>query len=415
MRAFFHELAESIERGETVGLATIVKRRGSVPREVGAKMIVHRGGAITGTVGGGCGEAEIWRSALGTIESGSPQSVYVDLTEEIALTSEGVCGGTYEVFVQPWSRALHPLAVELPMDEYARAAEAALSANQGAVLASVIHATGAWRDRLGAQTLICEDGEATGTLGLDEDGSAFARSPAVPGGPFPGTVAGATSSIREAALAALRAGTPLVAEYAGPEGSVAEVFFDPFLPRPELIIVGAGHIAVPLAQLAHSLDFEVTVIDDRASFANKERFPQASQILVSGAGPSLGSLKITPRSHLVLVTRAHSHDVDALRAVINSEAAYIGMIGSQRRVWAVYKLLHDEGVPAEKLARVRAPIGLDLGGNTPAEIALCIMSEIVMLRRGATGAPMSDRLRGRYQARLARLDEDGADEVEAEQ
>lgn len=391
MRAFFHELAEAIERGETVALATIVKRRGSVPREVGAKMIVHRGGAITGTVGGGCGEAEIWRSALSVIESGQPQSVYVDLTEEIALTSEGVCGGTYEVFVQPWSRALHPIAIELPMEQYARAAEAALAANQGAVLASVIHATGAWHDRLGAQMLIREDGETTGTLDLD---------------------ASSEASIRQTALEALRQGTPLVAEYAGTEGSVAEVFFDPFLPRPELIIVGAGHIAVPLANLAHALDFDVTVIDDRASFANKERFPQASQIIVGGAEQALRGLKITPRSHLVLVTRAHSHDVEALRAVITSDAAYIGMIGSQRRVWAVYKLLHDEGVSAEQLLRVRAPIGLDLGGNTPAEIALCIMSEIVMLRRGGTGAPMSDRLRGRYQARLARLDADGMDDEE---
>jgi xanthine dehydrogenase accessory factor len=390
MRAFFQELAESIERGETVSLATIVKRRGSVPREVGAKMIVHKGGAITGTVGGGCGEAEIWRSALGAIASGRPQSVYVDLTEEIALTSEGVCGGTYEVFVQPWSRTLHPLAIELPMDQFARAAEAALAANQGAVLVSVIHATGAWQDCLGAQMLICEDGKTTGALDLGVNEQAM----------------------RETALLALREGTPLVAEYAGPAGSVAEVFFDPFLPRPELIIVGAGHIAVPLAQLAHSLDFEVTVIDDRASFANKERFPQVGQIVVSGAGPALGRLKITPRSHLVLVTRAHSHDVEALRAVITSDAAYIGMIGSQRRVWAVYKLLHDEGVPAEQLLRVRAPIGLDLGGNMPAEIALCIMSEIVLLRRGGTGAPMSDRLRGRYQARLARLDADGEEEEE---
>ncbi len=391
MRAFFHELAEAIERGETVALATIVKRRGSVPREVGAKMIVHRGGAITGTVGGGCGEAEIWRSALSVIESGRPQSVYVDLTEEIALTSEGVCGGTYEVFVQPWSRALHPVAITLPMDQYARAAEAALAANQGAVLASVIHATSAWYDRLGAQMLLREDGETTGALDLD---------------------ASSEASIRQAALEALRAGTPLVAEYTGPEGSVAEVFFDPFLPRPELIIVGAGHIAVPLANLAHMLDFDVTVIDDRASFANKERFPQASQIIVGGAEQALRGLKITPRSHLVLVTRAHSHDVEALRVVIHSDAAYIGMIGSQRRVWAVYKLLHDEGVPAEHLLRVRAPIGLDLGGNTPAEIALCIMSEIVMLRRGGTGAPMSDRLRGRYQARLARLDAEGVDDEE---
>lgn len=383
MRAFFQELAESLEKGETVALATIVKRRGSVPREVGAKMIVHQGGAITGTVGGGCGEAEIWRSALSVIETGRPQSVFVDLTEEISLSSQGVCGGTYEVFVQPWSQRVRPLAIDLSMDEYARAAEAALASNRAAALATVIHATGLWRERLGAQMLICEDGALTGSLGLDK-----ARE----------------GDITAAATAAMRSGMPTVVDLAGPEGSVAEVFLDPFLPRPGLIIVGAGHIAMPLAQLAHSLEFEVTVIDDRASFANAERFPQARQIIIGGAEQSLCGLTITPRSHIVLVTRAHSHDVEALRAVINSEAAYIGMIGSQRRVWAVYKLLHEEGVPAEKLARVRAPIGLDLGGTTPAEIALCIMAEIVMLRQGGTGLPLSDSLRERYMARLARLD-----------
>ncbi|HEY7357384.1 MAG TPA: XdhC family protein [Ktedonobacterales bacterium] len=387
MRAFFQELAASLEQGETVALATIVRRRGSVPREVGAKMIVHPGGAITGTVGGGCGEAEIWRSALSAIESGRPQSVYVDLTEEIALSSQGVCGGTYEVFVQPWSKTLHPAAIDLPMDQYARAAEAALAANQAAALVTVIHATGAWHAQLGAQMLVCEDGAATGSPGLG---------------------AHLEPTIREAALVAMHAGEPCVQEYAGPDGSLAEVFFDPFLPRPELILVGAGHIALPLAKLAASLDFEVTVIDDRASFANKERFPQARQILVAGAEAALRGLRITPRSHLVLVTRAHSHDVEALRAVIDSEAAYIGMIGSQRRVWAVYKLLHEEGVAAEKLARVRAPIGLDLGGGTPAEIALCIMAEIMLLRRGGTAQPLSDRLRERYQARLAKLDADEA-------
>ncbi|HEY7356073.1 MAG TPA: XdhC family protein, partial [Ktedonobacterales bacterium] len=366
-------------------LATIVRRRGSVPREVGAKMIVHPGGAITGTVGGGCGEAEIWRSALSAIESGRPQLVYVDLTEEIALSSQGVCGGTYEVFVQPWSKTLRSAAIDQPMDQYARAAEAALAANQAAALATVIHATGAWHAQLGAQMLVCEDGATTGSPGLG---------------------AQLEPTIREAALAAMLAGEPSIQEYAGPDGSLAEIFIDPFLPRPEVILVGAGHIAMPLAKLAASLDFEVTVIDDRASFANKERFPEARQILVAGAEAALRGLRITPRSHLVLVTRAHSHDVEALRAVIDSEAAYIGMIGSQRRVWAVYKLLHDEGVAAEKLARVRAPIGLDLGGGTPAEIALCIMAEIVLLRRGGTGQPLSDRLRGRYQARLAKLDAD---------
>jgi xanthine dehydrogenase accessory factor len=154
------------------------------------------------------------------------------------------------------------------------------------------------------------------------------------------------------------------------------------------------------------MNFSVTLTDDRASFANRERFPNATQLLVGDIEATLRNYPITPRTHIVLVTRAHAHDVQGLRAIIDSPAAYIGMIGSQRRVWAVFKLLHEEGVPAEKLIRVRAPIGLDLGGSTPEEIALCIMAEITMLRYGGSGRAMSEALRTRYMERLKRLDED---------
>ena len=154
------------------------------------------------------------------------------------------------------------------------------------------------------------------------------------------------------------------------------------------------------------MNFSVSVTDDRASFASRERFPTAKQLLVGDIESTLKNYPITPRTHIVLVTRAHAHDVQGLRTIIDSPAAYIGMIGSQRRVWAVFKLLHEEGVPAEKLGRVRAPIGLDLGGSTPEEIALCIMAEIIKLRHGGTGIAMSEPLRDRYMERLRRLDED---------
>src|SRR5207245_9236249 len=114
--------------------------------------------------------------------------------------------------------------------------------------------------------------------------------------------------------------------------------------------------------------------DDRASFVSRERFQYANRLVVGNIEEALRNYPITPRTHIVLVTRAHAHDVQGLRAIIDSPAAYIGMIGSQRRVWAVFKLLHEEGIPPEKLLRVRAPIGLDLGGSMPEEIALCIMS-----------------------------------------
>ena len=395
MKELFQEIISDLESGETVAMATIVKRKGSVPREVGAKMLVHRGGKISGTVGGGCGEAEVWRSALNVIDTKRPNIVQVDLTEEIAMESQGVCGGIFDVFVQPWHNALLP--GQPTMRDFASAINASLEGEQGVVLATIIEAGGAWRPCTGQQMLVHENGETLGTLML------------------PDAPEGLTLQLIESAQKAISTGKPhienvgatlAVARPAEAANAWAEIFIEPFVPNPVLLIAGAGHIAAPLASLAHLMNFSVSVTDDRASFASRERFPTAKQLLVGDIESMLQNYPITSRTHIVLVTRAHAHDVQGLRAIIDSPAAYIGMIGSQRRVWAVFKLLHEEGVPAEKLARVRAPIGLDLGGSTPEEIALCIMAEIIVLRHGGTGIAMSEPLRDRYMQRLKRLDQD---------
>ncbi len=386
MKELFQEIIHELESGETVALATIVKRKGSVPREVGAKMLVHRGGAISGTVGGGCGEAEVWRSALNVIDTKRPTIVQVDLTEEIAMESQGVCGGIFDVFVQPWHNSLLP--GQPGMQDFASSINAALEGERAVVLASIIAAGGAWRPCIGQQMLVHENSETLGTLML------------------PDAPKGLAFQLNESAQKAIATGKPHIEKIPGSANAWAEIFIEPFVPNPVLLIAGAGHIAAPLASLAHLMNFSVSVTDDRASFASRERFPTVKQLLVGDIESTLKNYPITPRTHIVLVTRAHAHDVQGLRAIIDSPAAYIGMIGSQRRVWAVFKLLHEEGVPAEKLGRVRAPIGLDLGGSTPEEIALCIMAEIIKLRHGGTGIAMSEPLRDRYMERLRRLDED---------
>lgn len=408
MRELFQELVQRLEQGETVAMATVVKRKGSVPREVGAKMLVLRGGKISGTVGGGCGEAEVWRSALNVIDTRRPSMVSVDLTEEIALESEGVCGGIFDVFVQPWFNASEAEPEQPSMQAYAQAISEALQGEQACALATIIAAGGAWRSAIGQHMLVHENGTTLGNLALA------------------GAEANLAEQIIKSAQKAILTGKPHIETIGNPEGrrartgiggpvlaagldAWAEIFIEPFIPPPVLLIAGAGHIAAPLAALGSLMNFSVSVTDDRASFANRERFPTAKQILVGDIESILRGYPLTPRTHIVLVTRAHAHDVHGLRAVIDSPAAYIGMIGSQRRVWAVFKLLHDEGVPAEKLARVRAPIGLDLGGSTPEEIALSIMSEIILLRHHGSGHPMSDALRSRFMVRLRRLDE-GEDE-----
>ncbi len=386
MRELIQELLYELERGETVAMATIVRRRGSVPREVGAKMLVHRDGKISGTVGGGCGEAEVWRSALNALDTQRPSSVQVELTEEIAMESQGVCGGIFDVFIQPWNNL--PGAVEPGMRDFAHAIHEALTGEQAIVMLTVIAGSGAWQAQMGRQMLVHENGETLGRLELPRGSSV------------------ADAYLVQSAQQAIAEGKARLDKISGPQGSRAEIFVEPFLPPPVLLIAGAGHIAGPLASIAHLMNYSVSVTDDRASFAKRERFPHAQRLLVGNIAATLRDYPITPRTHIVLVTRAHAHDVHGLRAIIDSPAAYIGMIGSQRRVWAVFKLLHAKGVAIEKLMRVRAPIGLDLGGSTPEEIALSIMAEITILHRGGSGAPMSEALRSRYRERLLRLDQE---------
>ncbi|MFL5628651.1 MAG: XdhC family protein [Ktedonobacteraceae bacterium] len=387
MRELIQELLNDLERGETVAMATIVRRKGSVPREVGAKMLVHRGGKISGTVGGGCGEAEVWRSALNVIDTQRPSTVQVELTEEIAMESQGVCGGIFDVFVQPWYNGT--LSDRPAMRDYALAMNEAMTGEQAIVIVTVVAAGGLWHGQVGQHMLVYENGQTLGALDL------YAAPPELP------------PRLVQLAQQAIEVGKPQLEKIDGPQNSWVEIFVEPILPRPVLLIAGAGHIAAPLAAIAHLMNYSVSVTDDRASFANRERFPHADRLLVGNIETTLQNYPITPRTHIVLVTRAHAHDVQGLRAIIDSPSAYIGMIGSQRRVWAVFKLLHEEGVPIEKLMRVRAPIGLDLGGGTPEEIALCIMAEITMLRHGGSGAAMSEALRNRYRQRLLRLDQDG--------
>jgi xanthine dehydrogenase accessory factor len=189
------------------------------------------------------------------------------------------------------------------------------------------------------------------------------------------------------------------------DGDVA-VFFDLVLPKPTLVVVGAGHVAVPIAHIGRMLDFDVVVIDDRPSFANADRFPDATEIIVDDFVAALGRIEITPTTSVVLVTRGHTHDVHALRFLVGKPAGYIGMIGSRRRVYAVFKLLRDDGFGVDDLLKVHAPIGLDIKTETPGEIAISVGAELLKARRGGGAASMSDLLRPQYRYSLSRGDDD---------
>ena len=192
-----------------------------------------------------------------------------------------------------------------------------------------------------------------------------------------------------------------------PEGEV-KVFVDVQVQPPHLIIVGAGHIAVPLASIAATCDFAVTVLDDRPQYAHPARFPTAQRVIAGPFRPELAALRGTTgfdkHTYIVLVTRGNQHDVDCLVEVLDDPMAYIGMIGSQRRIRAVFDLLEQEqGIAPEKFDRIYAPVGLDIGARTPAEIAVCIMAEMINVMRQGPAIPKSQQIRQERQARRERV------------
>jgi xanthine dehydrogenase accessory factor len=236
-------------------------------------------------------------------------------------------------------------------------------------MVTVVKATGNYADALGRRALVWLDRDPMGSLNLG-DLEALA-------------LAGAAKALTQR--------RPQMLTYTDDQ---VELFVEVQRRPPTLIIVGAGHVAQPLATLGKLIDFEVVVIDDRPQYANTDRFPMADRVIAAPFRPTLRDWPIDTDTFLVLVTRGHSHDVECLLEIIDSPARYIGMIGSKRRVRAVFDLLEQEqGIPREKFDRVYAPIGLDIGAESPAEIGVCIIAEIINVYRGGRAESLSDALR----------------------
>lgn len=253
--------------------------------------------------------------------------------------------------------------------EAARHALAALEGGRPVALVTVVQAPVV--DAVGRRLVVTAE-EVRGALGsaeLDERGVEYARE----------ALAARLCGIRELELSG---GT--WALYVEPQHAVAE-----------LLIVGAGHIGQALSRFAAPLGFRVTVIDDRAEFASRERFPEATRVLAVSYEDPFRDVVVGPDTCVVLVTRGHKYDYDCILQLLGMEAcpAYLGMIGSRRRVRATFEALVRDGVDPERLAQVHAPIGLDIGAETPEEIALAIAAELVAVRRGGSGGRLSEKER----------------------
>jgi xanthine dehydrogenase accessory factor len=239
-----------------------------------------------------------------------------------------------------------------------------------AALATIVRATGSTPQRVGAKMLVLEDGSQVGTIGGGcYESDAFVR-----------------------ARRAIETGRPELAHYelndemAEENGLICggrmDVFIEPVAPAPELFVIGAGHVGAQLATLAATTGFRTHVVDDREKFASAERVPGAASVTVEHVPDWLARAALPAGAYVVVVTRGHRHDLDALRLLVGRDLAYLGLIGSRAKVARLYDVLRGEGVPAERLRRVHAPIGLDIGAVTPEEIAVSIMAELVAVRRG---------------------------------
>lgn len=179
-------------------------------------------------------------------------------------------------------------------------------------------------------------------------------------------------------------------------GSQYRLFWDKLSRRRSALVLGAGHISQPLTEFMSKIGYAVTVVDDRPDFANRARFPQAEQVVCRQFGRALTELALSGFGAIIVVTRGHRSDMECIRAVLTQPAAYIGMIGSQGRVRGAMKSLLEEGFDREAVDRLRTPIGLDIGAETPEEIALSIVAEMVAVARNANCRPLSDKWRCKH-------------------
>lgn len=259
----------------------------------------------------------------------------------------------------------------------AEASELLLStAERGGTAVGVVAVGGSLQDVVGRRLVLVRpearaDGEVTGSLGSEALDQA------------------AIAAMQES-LADPRAGDGLL--HVEVDSDSVELYLEIRRPIQDLIVVGAGHIAQPLSRMGATLGFRVTVLDDRPDFATRERFPEAYRVIEANFSNPFEQVQIHERSHILLVTRGHKYDYECLIRALRMDPlpAYIGMIGSRRRVRATYVQLLDDGVEAQLLERIHAPVGLDIGAETPEEIAVSVAAELVMVRRGGSGTSLRE-------------------------
>ncbi len=353
-------VAAASAAGEPVALATIIGVRGSTYRREGARLLITQSGKQTGNISGGCLEGDVAVIAGEVLEQRAPRVMTYDLTaDDDAVWGLGLgCNGVIEVFVEP-------IAAD---DLLWQAARAALDGEETVVVATVVEGTPAIP--AGRRVVFRSDGRRQGSLG-------------------DATTEAAVAKLAEAAARDLRSRAHLVQTAGGPLRPFVEVLHPPM----RVVVCGAGHDAIPMVRFASQLGWRVLVVDRREAFLNHERFRGASGF-VRTEFPAAGQVVPTdPHTAVLIMTHNYIHDRDLLRAFLPTPAAYLGMLGPRARTEKILRELQAEGVviPEVRRSQIFGPVGLDIGSETPDEIALAALTEILAVARGREGGFLRGR------------------------
>ena len=358
MDEVFDQLETLKKMEKRVAMATLVATHGTSPKKEGAKMWVGEHGRILGSVTiGGCVDARVIAAAEEALASLKPQVLSISMGEEDAWETGFTCAGTVRVLIEPLDLAD---AGNNLLSLYA-AVRAEVEAGRRAAMVTLI-------DRPSSRLAVFEGGRATGTLGdaaLDKQ----ARTAAL----------GLMEKRVSRTIRLTRGSSDL------------DAFFELHEPPRTLIIFGAGPVSMHLVNLAREAGLRTIVVDGRPRFATRERFPNADELLVGIPSEIARSLAYTSSTFVVLAAHDYKYDIPVLKIVLQTRAAYIGMLGSRRRGQAILKFLEESGMGRGSLDRVRVPMGLDIGAESAAEIALAVLAEAIAVKTSRPGTPLGDR------------------------
>jgi len=347
------ELERWKAQGEEIALATLVAVRGSAPRLPGARLCVTRSGRMAGSVSGGSVENDEFERAMEVLDTGQPVVASYGIADEMGFAVGLSCGGTIDVLIEPFVAG-----------ETWQVLRRCLEQQRPAVLGTGLSPAAL----LGRKLALLDDDTAVGSIDASLD-----------------------APVTVEARRALRQGWTrlLTVPWRGEE---ATIFLEAFAPQPRLFIAGATHVAVALCRMAKALGFRSTIIDARGLYATRERFPDADEILLASPAEVFDRAGLDAYSYVVILTHDLKFDVPALERCLRSQVRYVGVMGSRITHGRRTTQLREGGFTETELARIRAPIGLDLGGRTPEEIALAILAEMVAVRYDGDGRSLSEKV-----------------------